>query len=181
MPRPARCCAMRAGMRPARERCRSSAGLRHLPVARELLRLRLRRAAKIAAERWAGAALGGGLAGVAAGAIGGLILAAAPGSAGDSRDCAGAGGRRRGVRRARRRRRRSGSLIRRGQRAIAARPRPDFSRRARWRRRRSGGRAAGAVGSRRARRPRPRHWRRAGGGRHRGSRRSRLRHRDSSH
>ena len=37
--------------------------------------------AKIAAERWAGAALGGGLAGVAAGAIGGLILAAAPGSA----------------------------------------------------------------------------------------------------
>jgi DNA-binding winged helix-turn-helix (wHTH) protein len=52
-----------------------------LAVARELLRLRLRRAARIAARRWAGAAAGGGLAGVAAGAAGGLILAAAPGSA----------------------------------------------------------------------------------------------------
>ncbi len=52
-----------------------------LAVARELLRLRLRRAARIAARRWAGAAAGGGLAGVAAGASGGLILAAAPGSA----------------------------------------------------------------------------------------------------
>ena len=50
-------------------------------VARELLRLRLRHAARIAARRWAGAAAGGGLAGVAAGAAGGLILAAAPGSA----------------------------------------------------------------------------------------------------
>ncbi len=52
-----------------------------LAVARELLRLRLRRAARIAAGRWAGAAAGGGLAGVAAGAAGGLILAAAPESA----------------------------------------------------------------------------------------------------
>ena len=52
-----------------------------LAVARELLRLRLRRAARIAARRWAGAAAGGGLAGVAAGAAGGLILAAAPESA----------------------------------------------------------------------------------------------------
>ncbi len=52
-----------------------------LAVARELLRLRLRRAARIAAKRWAGAAAGGGLAGVAAGATGGLILAAAPASA----------------------------------------------------------------------------------------------------
>ncbi len=52
-----------------------------LAVARELLRIRLRRAARIAASRWAGAAAGGGLAGVAAGAAGGLILAAAPGSA----------------------------------------------------------------------------------------------------
>ena len=52
-----------------------------LAVARELVRLRLHRAARIAAGRWAGAAAGGGLAGVAAGAAGGLILAAAPGSA----------------------------------------------------------------------------------------------------
>jgi DNA-binding winged helix-turn-helix (wHTH) protein len=52
-----------------------------LAVAREVLRLRLRRAARIAARRWAGAASGGGLAGAAAGAAGGLILAAAPGSA----------------------------------------------------------------------------------------------------
>ena len=50
-------------------------------VARELLRLRLRRAARIVARRWAGAAAGGGLAGVFAGAAGGTILAAAPGSA----------------------------------------------------------------------------------------------------
>ena len=52
-----------------------------MAVALELLRLRLRRAAQIAARRWAGAAAGGGLAGVAAGAAGGLMLAAAPGSA----------------------------------------------------------------------------------------------------
>lgn len=52
-----------------------------LTVARELVRLRLRRASRLAAARWAGAALGGGVAGIAAGAAGGLLLAAAPGSA----------------------------------------------------------------------------------------------------
>jgi len=43
-----------------------------------LATLRLRRAARIAASRWAGAALGGGVAGAFGGAAGGLILAAAP-------------------------------------------------------------------------------------------------------
>jgi DNA-binding winged helix-turn-helix (wHTH) protein len=47
---------------------------------RELVRMRLRRAAKVAAVRWAGASVGGGLAGIAAGAVGGLILVAAPGT-----------------------------------------------------------------------------------------------------
>lgn len=51
-----------------------------LAVARALVALRLRRAARVAALRWAGASIGGGLAGAAGGAIGGLILAAAPGS-----------------------------------------------------------------------------------------------------
>jgi len=46
-----------------------------------VIRLRLRRAARIAAARWAAASIGGGVAGVAAGAVGGLMLAAAPGSA----------------------------------------------------------------------------------------------------
>jgi DNA-binding winged helix-turn-helix (wHTH) protein len=50
-------------------------------VARELIALRLRRAAHMIALRWAGASIGGGLAGVSAGTIGGLLLAAAPGSA----------------------------------------------------------------------------------------------------
>ena len=49
-----------------------------LAVAREVLRIRLRRAAGIVARRWAGAAAGGGIAGIAAGAAGGMILAAAP-------------------------------------------------------------------------------------------------------
>jgi hypothetical protein len=49
-------------------------------AARELVRLRLRRAAAVAASRWAAASLGGGLAGAAAGAVGGLILTVAPGS-----------------------------------------------------------------------------------------------------
>jgi DNA-binding winged helix-turn-helix (wHTH) protein len=48
---------------------------------RELVSLRLRRAAAVASVRWAGAAIGGGLAGVLAGAAGGLILTVAPGSA----------------------------------------------------------------------------------------------------
>jgi DNA-binding winged helix-turn-helix (wHTH) protein len=43
-----------------------------------LVELRLRRAARIAAARWAGAALGGGVAGAIGGAVGGLVLAAAP-------------------------------------------------------------------------------------------------------
>jgi len=43
-----------------------------------LTTLRLRRAARIAAARWAGAALGGGVAGAAGGAFGGLLLAIAP-------------------------------------------------------------------------------------------------------
>lgn len=49
-------------------------------TARELVRLRLRRAAAVAAARWAGASIGGGLAGFLGGAIGGLILMAAPGN-----------------------------------------------------------------------------------------------------
>ena len=52
-----------------------------LAVTRALLRLRLRRAARLAATRWTGASAGGALAGIAAGGFGGLILAAAPGSA----------------------------------------------------------------------------------------------------
>jgi DNA-binding winged helix-turn-helix (wHTH) protein len=51
-----------------------------LAVGRELIALRLRRARRLVVRRWAGAALGAGLAGVAAGAIGGAALAAAPGS-----------------------------------------------------------------------------------------------------
>lgn len=49
-------------------------------TARELVSLRLRRAAAVAAARWAGASIGGGLAGFLGGATGGLILTAAPGS-----------------------------------------------------------------------------------------------------
>jgi DNA-binding winged helix-turn-helix (wHTH) protein len=52
-----------------------------IAVAHELVSLRLRRAAAVASKRWAGASIGGGLAGVVAGAAGGLILTAAPGSA----------------------------------------------------------------------------------------------------
>jgi DNA-binding winged helix-turn-helix (wHTH) protein len=51
-----------------------------LATARELIGLRLRRAAALAASRSMGASIGGGLAGVLAGATGGLILAAAPAS-----------------------------------------------------------------------------------------------------
>lgn len=47
---------------------------------RELASLRLRRAAAIVEARWAGASIGGGLAGLVGGAAGGLILTAAPGS-----------------------------------------------------------------------------------------------------
>jgi DNA-binding winged helix-turn-helix (wHTH) protein len=45
-----------------------------------LVRLRLRRAARIAAVRWAAGAIGAGLAGGVAGALGGLLLSVAPGS-----------------------------------------------------------------------------------------------------
>jgi DNA-binding winged helix-turn-helix (wHTH) protein len=51
-----------------------------LATARELVRLRLRRAAALAAARWAGASIGGGLAGFLGGVAGGLILTAAPGT-----------------------------------------------------------------------------------------------------
>ena len=50
-------------------------------TALELVKLRLQRAASLAARRSAGAAVGAGTAGMLAGGIGGLILAAAPGSA----------------------------------------------------------------------------------------------------
>ena len=52
-----------------------------LAASRELVRIRLRRAATLAAARWAGASLGGGLAGAFGGGAGGLLLAAAPESA----------------------------------------------------------------------------------------------------
>jgi|GEM_PF-179706 len=51
-----------------------------LATSRELIGLRLRRAARVVAARWAGAATGGGMAGLVGGAFGGLILTAAPGS-----------------------------------------------------------------------------------------------------
>jgi DNA-binding winged helix-turn-helix (wHTH) protein len=51
-----------------------------LAVARELVALRLRRAARMVAIRWAGASIGGGIGGAAAGAIGALLLMVAPGS-----------------------------------------------------------------------------------------------------
>ena len=50
-------------------------------TALELVKLRLRRAASLSAARWAGASIGGGLSGFLAGAVGGLILLAAPGNA----------------------------------------------------------------------------------------------------
>src|SRR5262245_19557083 len=46
----------------------------------QLIWLRMRRAAAVASARWAGAATGGGLAGLLAGTAGGLLLIAAPGS-----------------------------------------------------------------------------------------------------
>ncbi|HWQ00096.1 MAG TPA: winged helix-turn-helix domain-containing protein, partial [Vicinamibacterales bacterium] len=51
-----------------------------LEVARALIALRLRRAARLIALRWAGASIGAGLAGILGGAMGGLILATTPGS-----------------------------------------------------------------------------------------------------
>lgn len=52
-----------------------------LGTATALVRLRVRRASALAAARWAGASVGGGLAGAFAGVAGGLLLVAAPGSA----------------------------------------------------------------------------------------------------
>jgi len=52
-----------------------------IAVSRELIASRLHRAARAIATRWAGAAVGGGLAGITAGAVGGLLLVSAPGSA----------------------------------------------------------------------------------------------------
>jgi DNA-binding winged helix-turn-helix (wHTH) protein len=49
-------------------------------TARHLVVLRLRRAAALAAARWAAASIGGGLAGLIAGAAGSLILVSTPGS-----------------------------------------------------------------------------------------------------
>ncbi|HUF23703.1 MAG TPA: winged helix-turn-helix domain-containing protein [Vicinamibacterales bacterium] len=51
-----------------------------LRVARALIALRLRRAARLAARRWAGASIGAGLGGLIAGAAGGLLLAIMPDS-----------------------------------------------------------------------------------------------------
>jgi DNA-binding winged helix-turn-helix (wHTH) protein len=50
-------------------------------VTRELIAFRLRRAARAVTLRWASAAIGGGVAGMLAGAAGGLLLTAAPRSA----------------------------------------------------------------------------------------------------
>lgn len=49
-------------------------------AARKLIAIRLRRASRIVARRWASGSIGGGVAGAAAGAFGGLILAAMPDS-----------------------------------------------------------------------------------------------------
>ena len=51
-----------------------------IATASALVGLRLRRAARVVATRWVGASIGGGLAGLAGGAAGGLLLALAPGS-----------------------------------------------------------------------------------------------------
>jgi DNA-binding winged helix-turn-helix (wHTH) protein len=52
-----------------------------LAVSRELIAFRLRRASRAIALRWVSAAVGGGVAGMLAGAAGGVLLTAAPGSA----------------------------------------------------------------------------------------------------
>jgi hypothetical protein len=51
-----------------------------IATAEALISLRLKRAARIAATRWARASVGGGLAGLVGGIAGGAILVAAPGS-----------------------------------------------------------------------------------------------------
>jgi DNA-binding winged helix-turn-helix (wHTH) protein len=52
-----------------------------IETARALIALRLRRASRIVAARWAAASIGGALAGAAAGIAGGLLVATVPGSA----------------------------------------------------------------------------------------------------
>jgi len=51
-----------------------------LAASSALIALRLTRAARIVAARWANASIGGGVAGLLGGMVGGLLLAAAPGS-----------------------------------------------------------------------------------------------------
>jgi DNA-binding winged helix-turn-helix (wHTH) protein len=51
-----------------------------LAASSALIALRLKRAARIVAARWANASIGGGVAGLLGGMVGGLLLAAAPGS-----------------------------------------------------------------------------------------------------
>ena len=87
----------RLGQRPGHARARAllrdtrweSAGAGTVPIlgttaplstAAALVTLRLRRAGRIVAARWAGASIGAGLAGAFAGGVGGLLLAALPGS-----------------------------------------------------------------------------------------------------
>jgi DNA-binding winged helix-turn-helix (wHTH) protein len=55
-------------------------GLPPAPIPR-LIATRLQQAARLTPAQWAGASIGGGLAGMVAGGAGGLLLAAAPGSA----------------------------------------------------------------------------------------------------
>ena len=86
------------------------AGPSTISVVGALVRLRLRRAAAVAAARWAAASVGGGLAGMLAGATGALLLAAAPGSCRVSGSCAGACGYRDGLRCRRRSRSRRGTF-----------------------------------------------------------------------
>ena len=87
----------RLGTRPGHERARALlrdtrwdsslagdvplSGAGAFSVGRALVALRLRRAARMVMVRWAAASVGGGMAGLIAGAVGGLILAATPGSA----------------------------------------------------------------------------------------------------
>ena len=77
----ARCSAIPAGRRPRLARSRSLVSPVRSRWPGTWSRLRLRRAARIAAARWAAASVGGGVAGALAGAAGGVLLALAPGSA----------------------------------------------------------------------------------------------------
>ena len=138
-----------------------------IAAAAALVSLRLRRAARIAAARWAGASAGGGLAGVVGGARRRI----------DARRRArqrGAPGRRRRARRhrrmlrcCRRRRRRRGLVGRRSRLTIAADDLARLRRRAGRRPRRLDGAMVRSMESGRARGRARRHRRRPGGSRHR--------------